>query len=369
MSAAASSLVAAVYQAVPDPARWESFVADLGRELRAPAVALVLGFRGNGSAARRFSVGVSDRESRRFEHYLAGAGEPFALEFPPEPRRFRVFRGDQGVGFGKSALYREWMRPRGLLHLVAGRLHGGSDHACGLGLLRGGSEPPFETREVALLSELAPHLEHALDVQEAAGLSRPTGSELTRIVETIQVGVLVVDASGRLLFANCRARRLLSEGDGLVLERPLLGCSSPEETALLRRSVEDAARGKARPGSLLVSRRALGRAPLRVLVEALRPSATFPNHAAGAALLLLVDSEEGGPGAEASLRSLHHLTPAEARVAARIAEGHRPAEIADLLGLRVSTVRTHLQHVLEKTGAHSQAQLVRLLLTRGRGGR
>jgi DNA-binding CsgD family transcriptional regulator len=49
-------------------------------------------------------------------------------------------------------------------------------------------------------------------------------------------------------------------------------------------------------------------------------------------------------------------------VALRVARGCGLAPISDELSLSVSTVKTHLQHVFEKTGTHRQAELVRLLL-------
>lgn len=56
------------------------------------------------------------------------------------------------------------------------------------------------------------------------------------------------------------------------------------------------------------------------------------------------------------------FTPAEQRVAALIAEGLPPREIARQLALSVHTVRSHLKRLLAKTGVHSQAALVRTLL-------
>jgi DNA-binding CsgD family transcriptional regulator len=51
------------------------------------------------------------------------------------------------------------------------------------------------------------------------------------------------------------------------------------------------------------------------------------------------------------------LTPAEARVAFLICRGGRPKNIADLLSVSVNTVKSHLAHVLSKTGCSNQAAL------------
>ena len=55
------------------------------------------------------------------------------------------------------------------------------------------------------------------------------------------------------------------------------------------------------------------------------------------------------------------LTPAELRVLFAIIEVGRVPEVADVLGISEATVKTHLHHVFEKTGATRQADLVKLI--------
>lgn len=56
------------------------------------------------------------------------------------------------------------------------------------------------------------------------------------------------------------------------------------------------------------------------------------------------------------------LTPKEADVARRLAQGRRPERIAEDLGLAVETVRGHLKNVYHKMRVHRQAELVAELL-------
>ncbi len=62
-------------------------------------------------------------------------------------------------------------------------------------------------------------------------------------------------------------------------------------------------------------------------------------------------------------RQAYGLSPAQARLARLIAEGHDLAVAAESLGVSVNTVRTHLQRMFDRTGARSQAALVRALLS------
>jgi len=68
---------------------------------------------------------------------------------------------------------------------------------------------------------------------------------------------------------------------------------------------------------------------------------------------------------EADLQSGRGLTPCEARVAIRFAQGGSVAGVAHDLGVAVETIRTHLKRVYQKLGTTRQAELVHLLLTHG----
>jgi DNA-binding CsgD family transcriptional regulator len=55
------------------------------------------------------------------------------------------------------------------------------------------------------------------------------------------------------------------------------------------------------------------------------------------------------------------LTPAELRVLLAIVELGGVPEVAAALGVADSTIRTHVSHLFEKTGATRQADLVKLV--------
>jgi DNA-binding CsgD family transcriptional regulator len=79
-------------------------------------------------------------------------------------------------------------------------------------------------------------------------------------------------------------------------------------------------------------------------------------------MVLVGDPERADPAQRARFGDLYGLTEAEARTALAVTEAQGLRDLAERLGVRLSTVRTHLQHVFEKTGTHRQAELVRLLM-------
>jgi DNA-binding CsgD family transcriptional regulator len=60
------------------------------------------------------------------------------------------------------------------------------------------------------------------------------------------------------------------------------------------------------------------------------------------------------------LRHLFDLSPTEARIAVRLAQGTSLRGISDDMGIAISTVRTHLRAVLAKTNANRQTELIAL---------
>jgi DNA-binding CsgD family transcriptional regulator len=62
-----------------------------------------------------------------------------------------------------------------------------------------------------------------------------------------------------------------------------------------------------------------------------------------------------------AMTTRYRLTAAELRVLMAIVQVGGVPEVAPVLGISETTVKTHLQHVFEKTGVNRQADLVRLV--------
>jgi DNA-binding CsgD family transcriptional regulator len=77
--------------------------------------------------------------------------------------------------------------------------------------------------------------------------------------------------------------------------------------------------------------------------------------------VLLEDLEAHPPLCDDICNAIYGLTPAEARVAARLLDGRSAPGIAVDLGLSPLTVRTHIKRVFKKVGVRSQSQLMAAL--------
>ncbi len=77
---------------------------------------------------------------------------------------------------------------------------------------------------------------------------------------------------------------------------------------------------------------------------------------------MIIDSEAGPQPDPAAIGEIFSLTPAEARLAVRLASGEALEDIAQQTSASIETVRTHLKRIFSKTGTRRQGELISLIL-------
>src|SRR5262249_37015403 len=85
------------------------------------------------------------------------------------------------------------------------------------------------------------------------------------------------------------------------------------------------------------------------------------------AIVFACDPERSSPMRSTYLQELYGLTAAEAAVAVETSRGEGMHAVSAAMGVSVTTAKTHLCRVFEKTGTRRQAELVRLM-TAGHAG-
>jgi DNA-binding CsgD family transcriptional regulator len=172
---------------------------------------------------------------------------------------------------------------------------------------------------------------------------------LHRLVDALDVGVLVLAPCGRVHWANRPARDALAADDKLRVEDGRLALHGPQQQRALMRALADAAAGT--PRMLCLG----GGVPTTKL--ALSPWRT---DADGTTLLLgtlQTGERTDWPALDAYARE-RRLTAGEADVLQMLVLGDRPPQIAARRGSSEGTVRSQIKTLLEKTGTHSMRELV-----------
>lgn len=277
--------------------------------------------------------------------------------------------------YHRSEFYNEWMRPLGLEDSLGAAIPAADGGMAGFGALGEHGRRPFGARELELTEALLPHVGRALELRRHLGDAVRRGEAARAALEQLAVGVILLAEDGRFLGNNRAAAAIVATRDGLELSADGPVAASPKATARLRHLVREAIATAARrglgAGGAVALPRPSGCRPLHALVTPLPLEGNPFGSTRAAAAIFVTDPELRPELPAAALASLFGMTPAEARVAALLAVGSSPNEVAEQLEIRVQTVRSHLKAIFQKTDTRRQGELVALLLrsmaTLGRG--
>jgi DNA-binding CsgD family transcriptional regulator len=188
-------------------------------------------------------------------------------------------------------------------------------------------------------------------------------ASLGAVLARIGIGVIALDARGRVIFSNPAADALLG-GTIAVVNRRLRFRSymvakrvEAEVARLLDRGEDGGG-----PKPIVLAPNRLDQ-PLAMYLMAIPHSARSaePLPARARVLVLVVNPSRDAPPDPLLVREMLGLTLGEARIAALVGSGLSPRKAAERLGLAVETARSVLKRVFEKTGVSRQSELVALM--------
>jgi DNA-binding CsgD family transcriptional regulator len=219
-------------------------------------------------------------------------------------------------------------------------------------------EGPLESATKQALSKLSSRLSEVATVSSVLGRSMLAGSLQT--LSDIRQPALGIDRNGFVLMANDRAEQLFDDDiyirDRRVFVRDRQASQLLDQILNRLRVTSDLAEVPAEP---IVIRRER-RSPVIARLLPIHGGARTPFLGARA-LLTLVPLEPAYGPIPALLTRAFGLTPAEAKLAATIAQGKALEQIAKELGIARTTVRNQLRAIFSKTNTHRQSELVALL--------
>lgn len=237
--------------------------------------------------------------------------------------------------------------------------------------------PPFEEEHRERLRVLVPHMSRALGVMFTLRDAEFRIAASLQALDRIRQGILLLDASGGVCFANSTAEQILRQQDGLKLmaaagTHRTLGTDDPlARTALqraLRSGIATLDTGASHFAQTVLIRRPSGSTSYVVQVSYLPE--TNPYHLGPQAPHAIVFIKDGTllsqlePGL---LQRVYGLTPAEARAALALCDGGSLDTVAAQLNIKLNTLKTHLKSIYLKTSADNRAALTKLMLSLSKG--
>jgi len=212
--------------------------------------------------------------------------------------------------------------------------------------------------EASVLTSLNAHFRRAFSISEKILDLQEREDRLTAVLDTFSFGLALIDESGRMLLRN-KSMAARPELASLFDEArpPMLTCRQTDTRQNLRAWVAQSNRTET-PSALMLERVA---APddgdaLTVLILPRREAVRMGFPASAAAVLLSADAAQSD--AMRAFAETHALGPRESELAQAIAKRGDLRSAAADLGLSYETARTYVKRIYEKTGLHSQSELI-----------
>ena len=238
-----------------------------------------------------------------------------------------------------------------------------------LGVHRGLGSPKLNEAEGSVCRRLASHLAQALRQHQVYLHRQKTAGLGAALLNRIRTPIALLDSERRLVHANAAAAIIISSGTVLVEMAGRLYCRDQRSDKTLVAALHAMHLTPLSGPNPVVSTTAFVRASslasgqqVGLFLSAWRPEETLDAFGDQPVAMLMIHE----PGKRLVLDTYavgkcFDLSPAEAKIAVAIAEGHSPEYIAKKHAVELSTVRTQLKAVYSKTGASRQAELVSVL--------
>ena len=363
-------LIDAVYRVVLEPAAWDDVMGLMRRSFPSAAQTFYFLHLHPRRVQPVCLAGVEPRWLQTFDELYFAPDNPWIrmtqrLHRPGVVRtneRLDVVVKERGALY-RSAYYNDWMRPHGFKYTIGNTLVAEGGLVANITLFRAPDMKTFADTEVRTFAALSKHMTRAL--QMALRLDRPESTPSTAaLLETLPQPVAVIDAQRRLSYANAAMESLLRGRRGLCLRHQELVATAagaqPAFAAYTAQAGSDpAAAVNAAPALTLPDGRR-GHLTLRAVPLVGPMGASSPTRPS--LLLMVTQHASDEPVSAAALRGVHGCTASEARLARLVVEGRGLRDAAQAMGITYETARAYLKSVFQKTGVHTQAQLVTLVL-------
>jgi DNA-binding CsgD family transcriptional regulator len=367
-----NEVVDAFYDAALGHQSWEQAGHQLRQLLAGKTLMLSTHDSVHSTADVVLTLGMAQEQVQEYGHFAAH--DVWALGALKRRIVGKALTGEQVVAEStllRSYIYNEYLRPRVDARYMVGSilpLRDGS-HAV-VGVHRPHDTRDFTAEDAERMNLFLPHLQRALEVRRRLQVDARRMDSKSVALDHLSVGIITIDASGRLLHANAAGEAILERGDGLLRTPGGLMAANRDDDrrlqALLAELRQPSPERRSAGGHLRV-RRPSGRHAFAVMLVPAGSGKPGVRRTSRDVIAFVSDPSER-IGADLSvLASLFGFGPGEARLVLALTTGKSLPEISLQFGLSYNTVRKQLARAMAKTETRSQAELV-LLVARAVGG-
>ena len=362
-----SRLIGDVYDAALDPASWPKALEKTCRYVEGMASTLLSQDSAQKTAEFHFSWGDDPEYTRSYQDTYVKMN-PLLLPMVLATETGSVVANSDLVPieeFRSTRFYQEWAQPQGYLDAVSATLDKSATGYAALAVTRHERDGLVDEGMRRRMQLLAPHFRRALAIGKVIETNKVEAATLADALDGLAAGMFLVDAAGRIVHANARGHAVIAEAKVLKGLGGRLSATDMQADKTLAEvfttanagDVALATKGIAVPLAARDGERWV--AHVLPLTSGARRQASVC-YAAVAAVFVRKSALELRAPLD-TLSDLYELTPAELRVLMAIVEIGGVPDVAPVLGISETTVKTHLRRLFEKTGTKRQAELVKLV--------
>ncbi|MCA0244058.1 MAG: helix-turn-helix transcriptional regulator [Proteobacteria bacterium] len=262
----------------------------------------------------------------------------------------------------RSAYYRHFLPAYRCHHHSNVPFMVGPDVVCGFALELDARRGPLDAEERETARRLGTYLEEALHAYERVRRMAAQALAGHGLLRAFAYPMWLIDVERYVSFENEAAQAERERGVRVACPAQrlqLVGDRADREFGLQLQRLAAAAHGT---HAVVDLRRARADPPVWLHLATMVPGQALGAFGEQAQVVATLFDPRESPTLDAFvLGELFALTPAEARVAARLAEGATVQMLAAEQGVSVHTLRTHVSSLLRKFGVHRVTDIVRLL--------
>ena len=259
--------IGSVYEAALDSAGWASALFAIAKQVEASsATAIAMNLADSSVSFGALHNIEPARLGEYAQHYMSvDVWNAALVRLPPRRAYFAHLLIDEST-FVRSEFYNDFLRPQGIFHALGGFVVRNGTQVFLCGVQRDLGEPQFTTAEGRLVNRLFPHLERAAKLHGSLATAGGLTEGLAAALERLPQAAILVDGSGRIIWANHLGEEQLRRADGIRLRDGRVeaaGCTSANQRLLrLIATAENvSAAGSEVPPTGPLIRRGLSEAP------------------------------------------------------------------------------------------------------------
>ncbi len=262
--------------------------------------------------------------------------------------------------FREGRFYHEWAQPQGWVDSANVMLEKSPANCVYLSVIRSESSGMVDDEMRRRMAILVPHLRRAMLIGKVLDRKRLEAKTFAETLDGLSTGLFFVDAKARIVHANAAAHDILRANDFLRSMDGRLVARDMHFDQALREIFATVERGDAEGGAKGIALPLHARDGEHYVAHLMPLTSGALRRYAAAAVFVRKAALDNSAFPEA-IGKTYQLTPAELRVLHAIVEEGGISEVAETLGIASTTVKTHLRHLFDKTGAGRQADLVKLV--------